>query len=224
MEMKPQAILAVEMERMRRMLVNASSARSDATKAIISTALNDPMFPLTFLIRNVMILEAEVHWQRMFLHERRSALLSMLRERCCIFYEIKEWLSLQAKPPQPDADLFASMQKPQENSVYCTHCGGCCEIASGLADFPEKTQFPPIWQKLFGTGLGVNHRFCAFLWELNGKGLSVCSIHEWRPLPCRLFAEEECQNLMEDQDFSALIDQSRVVDACRKLCALLDGR
>ncbi len=222
--MKPQAILVVEMEKMRSVLVNASSAQSDATKAIIRTALNDPMFPLTFLIRNVMVLEAEVHWQRMFLHERRSALLRMLRERCYIFCEIKEWLSLEAKLPQPDADLSASMQKPQENSAYCTHCGGCCEIASGLADFPEKSQFPFAWRKLFGTGLGANHRFCAFLWELNGKGLSVCSIHEWRPLPCRLFAEEECQNLMEDQDFSALLDQSRLADTCRKLCALLDGR
>lgn len=223
--MAPQATLLLEIERMRRALLHAfPKAWSDTTKKIIRTALNDPMFPVTFLLRNVMVLETEARWRQLLWHERTLALRRMLEERCRIFCEIRDWLSLHGNLPQADTAGFCSAGKPQGNPNYCTHCGGCCEIASGLADFPEEVEIPAGWRELFGTGLGANHRFCAFLWELNGKGLSVCSIHEWRPRPCRLFAEEECRNLMEDQDFSALLDRSRLANACRKLCALLDCR
>lgn len=123
----------------------------------------------------------------------------------------------------PVSALFRPLDLP-EQSGYCSHCGGCCEIASGFPSFPRATSLPLRWQQLFGAGLGEGHRFCAFLWEFDASGRSVCAIHPWRPAPCRAFAEDECAFLKNDlnkhppyrpQDFSM---------ACQRLSRLVDRR
>ena len=218
--MELQTTLIREMKKLRTALLDSTAqARSHAMVKIFREALNDSLFPLTFLVRNVMSLQKEARWRTMPGPERRSALLRVVQERCCIFNEVKVWLHLKGKLPQPDAEFFAGV-----HNGYCTHCGGCCEIASGLEDFPEKSEIPCSWRRLFGTGLGANHRFCPFLWELNGKALSLCAIHQWRPRPCRLFAEQECRNLMQDRDFTTLLDRSRLAETCRKVTHLINSR
>ncbi|MFZ0927711.1 MAG: YkgJ family cysteine cluster protein [Syntrophobacteraceae bacterium] len=75
---------------------------------------------------------------------------------------------------------------------YCNKCGLCCEVASGMPDFPAPDALPRGWREVFGNGLGRGHRFCAFLWEDNCSGGGFCSIYPLRSNPCRLFGSEEC--------------------------------
>lgn len=225
MKIKGPSILQVEMEKLRRAILDSPAlVRPGRHPAPMHKAPHHPMFPLTFLLRNVMILETEAHWQGMPPHQKRAALLSIVAERCGAFSEVHEWLDLHGKLPAINVDPPDAFHVLPYDTGHCTHCGGCCEIASGLADFPAGTEIPPAWKRLFADGLGANHRFCAFLWEANGQGLSICSIHEWRPNPCRTFAVDECRNLMEDVDFYTLLDPSRLIETCRRLCILLNGR
>jgi len=186
-------------------------------------AVADPLFPVTFLLRNLMTLEMEVRWQRLAPSARRAVWLKILAERSSIFCEVRDSLRLRGAVPKPGGAPLHQLEIPDENSDYCIHCGGCCEIASGLADFPEGADVPAKWRRIFAQGLGPNHRFCAFLWEDSGQGLSLCAIHRWRPNPCRLFSLEECRYLMSDPGFASFLDHSQLVAASSRLCRLLDG-
>ncbi len=107
-------------------------------------------------------------------------------------------------------------------SGYCSHCGGCCEIASGFPDFPPETGIPQRWQRIFGDGLGKGHRFCAFLWELDASGQSLCAIHPWRSNPCRTFEEDECEFFMKDLETNAFFPPEVFSVACRRLSRLIN--
>lgn len=189
----------------------------------VTSAVADPMFPVTFLLRNLMALEMEPRWQRLAPSARRAVLLKILAERSSIFCEVRDLLRLCDAAPKPGGAPLQRSEKSDESSDYCIHCGGCCEIASGLADFPEGVDIPVKWRRIFAQGLGPNHRFCAFLWEDSGQGLSLCAIHRWRPNPCRLFSLEECRYLLSDPGFAPFLDHSRLVAASSRLCRLLDG-
>jgi hypothetical protein len=192
-----------------------NSARS------IGDALADPLFPFTFLLRNVRLLRLEAGWRVLSAEAKRRSLLNLLRERCGIFYEVRGWLEQKTGESDLGKALRAQSQNPAKQFGYCGHCGGCCEIAGGLADFPAGVKIPSAWIDLFGNGLGPYHRFCPFLWESGGEGLSLCAIHVWRPNPCRLFAEEECRFLLADPDFNTLGDPAALLHAGGILAACL---
>ncbi len=164
-------------------------------RQVVHKALTDPLFPRTFFIRNILTLEQESSWKRCPHRLQRAMLLRMLLQRSVFFLQVKRWLQThEIGLPATAGDLSAADSAPREGG-YCSHCGQCCEIASGLAQFPAPEQLPQRWREVFGTGLGPHHRFCAFLWEAAGTGRSLCAIHRWRPLPCRLFEREECDYL-----------------------------
>lgn len=201
-----------------------SAAYPPNSASVVAEALADPLFPLTFLLRNVMTLAMEPNWRRLPAKEQERVLLRLLQERSEIFCQVRDWLQQKSEAPDLHDALLAESGKEAGDFSYCTHCGGCCEIASGMPDFPAGTEIPSAWMNLFGTGLGPHHRFCPFLWEVNGEGLSLCAIHAWRPNPCRLFAEDECRYLMEDTAFTSSFDTVNLKETCSILCRLVNSR
>jgi hypothetical protein len=185
--------------------------------------LSERFFPLTFLVRNFLILQREPAWKRLPLRTQKARFLILVDERCRFFNEVKEWLTQfggGSLKIQPEQFLLLENDSP---GAYCTHCGGCCELRSGLPDFPPESIIPEHWKEMFGHGLGSDHRFCPFLWEFKRTGLSFCSIHPFRSNPCRTFELEECEYLRNDPDFLSISTQGYTLRACRKLFHLLYG-
>lgn len=172
----------------------ARSYQRRATRRLVLQALSSPFFPRFFMARNLWMLTTEPGWRRLPSRLRRVFTLHLLLQRSRFFLEVATWRTAH------DSALVVSTVStltPEDTAIagYCDHCGQCCEIASGLADFPEGIRIPTHWMGVFGQGLGHWHRFCPFLWEDQLKGHSFCAIHPWRPLACRAFEEEECDYL-----------------------------
>ncbi len=199
--------------------------RARAARRIILRALADPDFPLTFFARNVVAVKREAAWVHLPVRVQRDHLLRMLRERSCVFLEVKIRLEIQEDRRKPrsvrtdeDSASLAFIQS------YCNDCGVCCEIASGYPDFPPCADIPARWKNIFGGGLGKGHRFCPFLLEPEGSGRSLCGIHPWRPNPCRIFEEDECRYLRHDPGFVLPADKSDPAGVRRWLFRLMNGR
>jgi hypothetical protein len=190
--------------------------------------LMDPLFPTTFFIRNMRALENEPGWNRLPFRFRRNRLLGMLDERASFFLEIKQRLNGRYQGSPSSVDLFDAPSveggaKLCDPSEYCTHCGGCCEIAGGLPDFPEFAAIPAQWLRAFGNGLGRGHRFCPFLWEVEGSGNSLCAVHSCRPNPCRMFERDECEFLRRDPAYIDLSHPDELLKGFRSLLRLING-
>lgn len=187
-------------------------------------ALKHPNFPLSFFVRNIIAVQREPIWQGLSPRIWRNQLRRLLEERCRVFLEVAGWrLDKQQREGRQELALPTS-QMMSDPSDYCSHCGGCCEIASGFPDFPGETALPLRWRHLFGDGLGKGHRFCAFLWEHNGSGLSVCAVHPWRSNPCRTFEEDECAYFMRDLKIHPLFRPRDFSVACQRLSRLINRR
>jgi len=192
----------------------------------------DAFFPMSFFLRNMMELERELWWKRLSPRVRRLRIGKMLRERVAVVMEVKrrgphhykEHRSTGWSSKIPITSAEPSLNR-SEISSYCTHCGMCCETASGLPDFPPQTQIPEQWQRLFGDGLGRGHRFCPFLWESKNPHGSLCAIHPWRSYPCRIFERDDCEFVKRDPDFKDLADRrTELVIAWRCLSRLINTR
>ena len=193
-------------------------------KGRLHRLLLNPSFPLTFLLRNLLTLQAEPGWAKLPSRLRRASLSRLLAERSLFFLEVCKW-----RLARNHADL-GNLQSRSECSGdpgpppgYCSHCGACCEIASGLPDFPLTDEIPDSWMEAFGEGLGRGHRFCAFLLEERPLGRSLCAIHRWRPNPCRDFEQDECEYLMQHQGFFPPLRDRRISVARRWLFRLIDA-
>ncbi len=184
-------------------------------KGRLRQALRDPLFPLSYLLRNITLLGREASRQKPAPGEKRRMLRRLSHERACFFLVVKKWLQQNGgytsisrfSPPTPDA----------EAGRYCIHCGGCCETPGGYPDFPPESIIPQEWKALFSQGLGKGHRFCPFLWELGSAGMSLCAIHPWRPHPCRTFSEDDCRFVLQDSDLPYVTDTERTRASCAGL-------
>ncbi len=146
--------------------------------------VSDPLFPLSFWLMNVLELNQQklfrgkpLRWVKVFLSRH-------LDERAKVFKIVRE--SIKESPSFSD------------EGGYCHHCGQCCFFFGGLGIFPENWPFNAKWKSLFTDGIGKFHIFCAFLWERNRLGKSLCAIYKWRPVVCDLFGEEECKFYLEE--------------------------
>lgn len=191
-----------------------SGARRNIRKEI-----RDPNFPMTFFLRNLSRLKLEKVWSHRPLRIQGADTMRLLGERCEILSEVR--VRMRESNPRNGAKPEDIVRVP---AGYCDHCGFCCEIASGLPDFPPESCLPETWRRIFGQGLGRGHRFCAFLWEVKRSGKSLCSVHPWRSRPCRVFEEEECAYMKEDPGFLSSAHRGRLVKTLRWLMRLLDGR
>lgn len=164
-----------------------SLKRKGGTGKAAVKGLCAPGFPLYYVLRNLEWLKRERWWTTLSPRARRARALRMVRERIAIFNEVKNWRNNQQPAQMPILNV-ADMNAPG----YCNKCGLCCEVASGMPDFPAPSALPGRWREIFANGLGHGHRFCPFLWEDNGLGGGLCSIYPLRSNPCRLFGLEEC--------------------------------
>ena len=196
--------------RLKRSLKRKSSASNRVVKTICGQG-----FPLYYVLRNLGWLRLEQWWTALSPRARRAHALRIVSERIAIFNEVKSWrkkLKEEAQKPLPHSgeinpNPLEINPNPREMNVppYCNKCGLCCEVASGMPDFPDPGALPESWREVFANGLGRGHRFCAFLWEDNGSGGGLCSIYPLRSNPCRLFGSEECDffwNSPEPHDLS----------------------
>lgn len=162
-------------------------------------------FPVTYVLRNFEAVRGEPLWRSLSLRSRKALLRRVAVERAVFFARL-----VAEKPRGPwtrgagRSDRRARFEASLEVSDYCTHCGGCCEIASGLAVFPEDGSCPDEWRSVFASGLGPGHRFCPFLLERRRSGGSLCAIHPWRPEVCRVFGREECDFLRNDPSYQEM--------------------
>lgn len=193
------------------------------TRGLLRKMLSHPFFPMTFLIRNVVILEREPGWGRLSPRAQNARILKLVKDRCLFFKEVLDWLSQRKECSKLEPEKFLVKGHNDSPSAYCTHCGGCCELRSGLPDFPPESPIPDRWKEIFGSGLGKNSRFCPFLWEFKRSGLSFCSIHPFRSYPCRVYEQEECEFLQNDPDYLENCNPLRFRRACDRLFHLIDG-
>lgn len=208
----------------KRLLAGARATyRKRAMRRTVLAALADPHFPLVYFLHNLVALQSEPWWQRLPKRVRKARIRCMLWERSAFFREMKQWLE-ERKEWKPGQTGFERAACRKEADSYCTQCGVCCELASGFPDFPESAAIPKHWQGLFGDGLGRGHRFCPFLWEGGIPGIGQCAIHPWRPNPCRIFEEEECERVLRDPGFIDPADPAPHLRFARRLARLIDGR
>ncbi len=197
--------------------IRTSRRQGKAARATLK-AVAHSSFPLTFFFRNLASLRGEAGWLEYSPRLQRALLLRLLRQRCAIFLEVKQWKALRGEvSPKLDA------AEPKGGDEYCHHCGWCCEICSGFPDFPGESGISPRWRGIFGDGLGKGHRFCAFLWEGPG-GRSFCSIHPHRSNPCRIFEREECEFLLKDPGIRDPSMNRRLIEARDWFIHLVDRR
>ena len=183
--------------RLKRLLKRNGFKENGAAKVLCS-----PSFPFYYLVRNLEWLNREKWWKALSPPAKRAAALKIVSERLSMFNEVKKWRKGRNTGTEPGAGRFSSLalseaarQNPSGTDAppYCNKCGLCCEVASGMPDFPPPEALPGGWRNIFANGLGPGHRFCPFLWEDNGSGGGFCSIYPLRSNPCRLFGPEECE-------------------------------
>jgi hypothetical protein len=160
----------------------------EGASSFVLKNLCHPSFPLFFILRNINWLQREAWWKNLSPRARRVNAARIIRERIVFFSQVKEWKRERVDPTRNDNPALRNLKVPN----YCNKCGLCCEVASGMPDFPSSCELPSQWQDIFGNGLGRGHRFCPFLWEDNNSGGSLCSVYPWRSNPCRLFESDEC--------------------------------
>ena len=206
-------------------MIRKKRKRKPASVSIRRLAMDD-FFPISFFLTNTLELEKENWWKRLSPRMRRLRLMQMLRERVAIVMEVKRWtLSYRQSSRSPEPRILEDSLQLSEIAGYCTHCGMCCEMASGLPDFPPQTEIPEQWRRLFGDGLGKGHRFCPFLWESKAPGGSLCAIHPWRSYPCRIFERDDCEFVRRDPDFKELSHRrAELMKARRRLFHLVNAR
>lgn len=189
-----------------------------AAGSFILKNLCDPEFPLYYVLRNLNWLEQEKWWKELPLRSRRSRAARLIFERISFFNEVKIWQ--RKRNGLPIGESGGSHKAPN----YCNRCGLCCEVASGMPDFPCSCELPEKWRIVFANGLGRGHRFCPFLWEDRNSGGSRCSIYPWRSNPCRLFEVEECDFFWKNPEPIRISSERNLLLMGRWLANLINGR
>jgi Fe-S-cluster containining protein len=165
------------------------------------------------MLRNLGWLKSEGWWAALSARARRVMAIRMLGQRAAVFREVRIWRQAPrpAQPPVPQTGENPGVPE------YCNKCGLCCEVASGMPDFPAPETVPAGWRDLFGNGLGKGHRFCPFLWEDNASNGGLCSIYGLRSNPCRLFGVEECEFFWKSSEPRELSNAPKILQLGRWL-------
>ncbi|MHC1742576.1 MAG: hypothetical protein AB9873_06035 [Syntrophobacteraceae bacterium] len=192
-------------------------ARRTLSRAQIYRSLRAPCFPTHFFVRNLAYLERETWFARKGPVARGRWAAILFRERLQCFRDIRRLIGPYRGEPAWRRDPVRSLSEPRGSDTdYCDHCGGCCEIASGLPEFPVESDLPERWRLCFGEGFSPGHRFCAFMWGGDRPGTSLCAIHPWRANPCRVFEADDCEMFKQDIDFT-VFSKSRRLKVLRRL-------
>ncbi len=207
--------------RLKRSLKKRAASGNRAVKTICAKG-----FPLYYVLRNLGWLRLEQWWTDLSPRARRIHALRIVSERTAIFNEVKNHrgkLNGKALIPLPNHSEISATPFDVTAPGYCNKCGLCCEVASGMPDFPAPGALPKPWREFFANGLGRGHRFCPFLWEDNGSGGSLCSIYPVRSNPCRLFGLEECEFFWKSPEPDDLSNARKILLVGRWLVKLVNA-
>ena len=169
-------------------------------RQLLIEALSDPYFPLTKLEKlNVQELGKEPGLNDLSEESLARIAAEHLLEWAKIFQSIRAALRSLNKDGQISAmSLKGSVEETIPPTSNCNHCGCCCEIRGGPAEFTGSIDPPSEWLIYFrGEGSGYQ-RFCPFLFEYFASGKFFCSIYLIKPQCCWEFDREECDFLQKD--------------------------
>ena len=167
---------------------------------LVARALADPYFPLSKLRK---LNAEEFATEPGLVNLPQQCLAGMVAEHLLKWAEI--FLSIREELEQfsenglvSDLRLPVSPQEVFAETGWCEHCGGCCEIRGGPAEFTASFELPGNWQLYFRGDGCKSQRFCPFLFEYFATDRYFCSIYRIKPKCCWEFDREECEFLQND--------------------------
>ena len=177
-----------------------SCYQAQTARQLLIKALSDPYFPFTKLqILNVQELGKEPGLNDLSEESLARIAAEHLLEWARIFQSIR--LALRSLNKHGQVSSMSLKGCPEETipkTGSCNHCGCCCEIRGGPAEFTGSVDPPSEWLTYFrGEGSGYQ-RFCPFLFEYFATGKFFCSIYLIKPQCCWEFDREECDFLQKD--------------------------
>jgi hypothetical protein len=179
-------------------LVNCYRLQSE--RQVLIEALSDPYFPFTKLKKlNLQEFRREPGFRD--LTEERLAKMAAqhLLQWAKIFLSIRLALKRINKGGRVSSlSLKGSPGETIPQTGSCNHCGRCCEIRGGPAEFTGSVEPPDEWLAYFRGDCTGFQRFCPFLFEYFAMGKFFCSIYLIKPKCCWEFDQEECDFLQKD--------------------------
>jgi hypothetical protein len=179
-------------------LVSCYKLRSE--RQLLIKALSDPYFPFTKLKKlNVQEFQREPGFRDLSEESLTKMAAQHLLQWAKIFLSIRLALKKINKDGRVSRlSLKGSSGETIPQRGECDHCGCCCEIRGGPAEFTGSVEPPGEWLAYFrGDGTGLQ-RFCPFLFEYFSVGRFFCSIYLIKPKCCWEFDREECDFLQKD--------------------------
>jgi hypothetical protein len=177
-----------------------SNYRLQGEGQLLIEALSDPYFPFTKLQKlNVHELGTEPGLSDLSEESSERIAAEHLLEWAKMFRSIRLALRNLNKDGQISGmSLKGSPEETIPQTGSCNHCGCCCEIRGGPAEFTGTVEPPGEWLRYF-RGEGTRYqRFCPFLFEYFAMGKFFCSIYLIKPQCCWEFDREECDFLQQD--------------------------
>jgi len=169
-------------------------------RQLLGEALSDPYFPLTKLQQlNIKELAREPGLNNLPEESLARIAADHLLEWAKIFQSIRRALRILNKDGQ--VSRMSLRGRPEETIPQtgdCRHCGCCCEIRGGPAEFTGSIEPPREWLRYFRGDASGYQRFCPFLFEYFAIGTFFCSIYLIKPRCCWEFDREECEFLQKD--------------------------
>ena len=169
-------------------------------RQLLTESLSDPYFPFTKL-QKLNFHEPGIEPGFNGLSEESSAGIAAehLLQWAKIFLSIRLALRSLNKDGQiSPMSLKGSPDETIPQTGSCKHCGCCCEIRGGPAEFTGAVQPPSEWLVYFRGDATGHQRFCPFLFEYFSMGKFFCSIYLIKPQCCWEFDREECDFLQKD--------------------------
>ena len=177
-----------------------SCYQAQTARQLLIKALSDPYFPFTKLqILNVQELGKEPGLNDLSEESLARIAAEHLLEWARIFQSIR--LALRSLNKHGQVSSMSLKGCPEETipkTGSCNHCGCCCEIRGGPAEFTGSIEPPSEWLMYFRGDSSAYQRFCPFLFEYFATGKFFCSIYLIKPKCCWEFDREECDFLQKD--------------------------
>lgn len=177
-----------------------SCCQLQGERQLLAEALSDPYFPFTKLEKlNVHELGREPGLKDLSEESLARITAEHLLQWAKIFLSIR--LALKSLNKEGQVSVMRLKGSPEETipqTGNCSHCGCCCEIRGGPAEFTGSVEPPREWLSYFRGDASGYQRFCPFLFEYFATGKFFCSIYLIKPKCCWEFDREECDFLQKD--------------------------
>jgi hypothetical protein len=142
-------------------------------RALGLRAMRDPLFPWTFLGRNLAVLARESGWQRLSPRNRRAYQRRLCIERCRFFLELRSALERRS--------LWFALPIPLCSIVITV--GNAVKSPAGWPNFPRKSRFRPAGNGCSGRDWGAGTGSVRFCWK-SAAPAAACA-PSIRGGPCR---------------------------------------